>query len=61
MVKTWRPEGWKIPREVEDKSFEAGADAMLKSIIRWGDLYCAHQLRPRRECGHCWLELLEEL
>uniref|UniRef100_A0A6M3L774 Uncharacterized protein n=2 Tax=viral metagenome TaxID=1070528 RepID=A0A6M3L774_9ZZZZ len=36
MVKTWRPEGWEIPREVEDKSYEAGADAILEALRKTG-------------------------
>ena len=37
----YRPPDWKIPREVEDKSFEAGADAMSEGLIKegWPEYY----------------------
>ena len=41
-------------------NFEAGADAMLKSIIKWNKETCIGldlEPLPRGQCSHCWEEL----
>lgn len=51
----------KIMTRAITTSPEVVAKAQLRRVIQWGQEYCVHQNRPRRECGHCWNSLLEEV
>ena len=39
------------------------AKAQLKKIVKWGIGFCRHKDGPlfKRECPHCWQDLLDEV
>ena len=48
----WEPDAWGL--------FSVVAKTQAKKMANWLEVYCESG-RPRRECGHCWRKLLEEI
>ena len=76
---SWRPSGWAKIRSIwleqnfttnkmRQKTFEAGADAMLEGLVVWGNEHCPHFEHlgesiafKKHSCPYCWEALLGEV
>jgi len=61
----WRPEGWKNPHQglPTDEIFEAGADAMLKTLKEKGAWMTPEQMKllaPDRKYDYGWIVFIPE-
>ncbi len=59
-----KPAGYKVSY-IPDVVFEAGADALLKEVAKWGYEHCEHDKgnlqAVRAFCPICWQGLLKEI